>query len=143
MALVAAMRPNSKASSTMGMKKSVVATMAWVSFSFHTAASSLDSMPTSSPGKAARQPLGERRVGQDLLQHRRRDLAAAAAAMGEMGESDAGGLRTGSDMAIPTLHKGGLGHCMFQEDETQNDVPVFGHAHVGAQLVRRGPEGLM
>src|SRR5258708_22338 len=47
MALVAAMRPKSYGSSTIGVKKSVVATMAWLSFSRNTAASSLVSMPTS------------------------------------------------------------------------------------------------
>src|SRR5476649_216840 len=47
-ALVAAMRPKSYGSSTIGVKKSVVATSAWLSFSRYTAASSLDSVPTSS-----------------------------------------------------------------------------------------------
>src|SRR6266581_143551 len=46
-ALVAAMRPKSWGSSTMGVKKSVVATIACSSFSRYTAASSLDSIPTS------------------------------------------------------------------------------------------------
>ncbi len=45
-ALVAAMRPKSRASSTMGMKKSVVTTMACDSLSLYTAASSLLSVPT-------------------------------------------------------------------------------------------------
>jgi len=48
------MRPKSNGSSTIGVKKSVVATIAWVSFSRYTAASSLDSMPTSSSFGIAR-----------------------------------------------------------------------------------------
>src|SRR5258708_39497866 len=40
------MRPKSKGSSTIGMKKSVVATTAWVSFNRYTAASSDVSVPT-------------------------------------------------------------------------------------------------
>ncbi len=48
MALVAAMAPKSNGSSTMGMKKSVVATTAWCSLICQTAASSAVSMPTSS-----------------------------------------------------------------------------------------------
>ena len=40
------MRPKVKGSSTTGMKKSVVATSAWLSFSRQTAASSLMSAPT-------------------------------------------------------------------------------------------------
>ena len=47
-ALVAAMRPKSYGSSTMGMKKSVVAISACSSLSWYTAASSAVSMPTSS-----------------------------------------------------------------------------------------------
>src|SRR5216117_30626 len=43
-ALVAAMRPKSRGSSTMGVKKSVVATIACSSFNRYTAASSLDSI---------------------------------------------------------------------------------------------------
>lgn len=50
MAFVAAMRPKSKGSSTMGMKKSVVAINACSSFNFHTAASSAVSIPTISCG---------------------------------------------------------------------------------------------
>ena len=50
MALVAAMRPKSYGSSTMGMKKSVVAISACSSLSWYTAASSEVSMPTSSSG---------------------------------------------------------------------------------------------
>ena len=53
-ALVAAMRPKSNGSSTTGMKKSVVATMAWLSFSRQTAASSPVSVPTSNAGSAGR-----------------------------------------------------------------------------------------
>src|SRR2546425_8831371 len=49
-ALVAAMRPKSYGSSTIGMKKSVVATTACSSFRRYTAASSLVSIPTSSAG---------------------------------------------------------------------------------------------
>ena len=57
-ALVAAMRPNSYGSSTMGMKKSVVATSAWLSFRRYTAASSEVSMPTiNSGGMTAPAPL--------------------------------------------------------------------------------------
>src|SRR5580658_10424223 len=52
-ALVAAIRPKSKGSSTMGMKKSVVATIAWSSFRRYTAASSEVSAPTSKSGKCA------------------------------------------------------------------------------------------
>ena len=44
--------PNSYGSSTIGMKKSVVATIAWLSFSRHTAASSEVSIPTSRSGKS-------------------------------------------------------------------------------------------
>src|SRR5688500_12111554 len=47
MALVAAMRPKSNGSSTIGVKKSVVATSAWLSFKRYTAASSAVSVPTS------------------------------------------------------------------------------------------------
>src|SRR6267154_4539063 len=50
MALVAAMRPKSYGSSTIGMKKSVVATSACSSLSRYTAASSDVSTPTSSSG---------------------------------------------------------------------------------------------
>ncbi len=46
-ALVAAIRPKSKGSSTIGMKKSVVAISACASFSRYTAASSAVSVPTS------------------------------------------------------------------------------------------------
>src|SRR5580704_18098705 len=46
-ALVAAIRPKSNGSSTMGMKKSVVATIACSSFNRYTAASSAVSVPTS------------------------------------------------------------------------------------------------
>src|SRR5487761_2345415 len=53
-ALVAAMRPKSYGSSTMGVKKSVVATSACVSFNRYTAASSLASVPTSSAFGSAR-----------------------------------------------------------------------------------------
>ena len=53
-ALVAAMRPKSYGSSTMGMKKSVVAISAWFSLSKYTAASSAVSMPTSSSGGIGR-----------------------------------------------------------------------------------------
>src|SRR6266849_7792879 len=49
-ALAAAMRPKSYGSSTIGMKKSVVATTACSSFRRYTAASSLVSIPTSSAG---------------------------------------------------------------------------------------------
>jgi hypothetical protein len=52
-ALVAAMRPKSYGSSTIGMKKSVVATSACVSLIRYTAASSADSLPTSKFGNAA------------------------------------------------------------------------------------------
>ena len=45
------MRPKSNGSSTIGMKKSVVATSAWLSFSRYTAASSPVSVPTSSSGR--------------------------------------------------------------------------------------------
>src|SRR5438309_5576148 len=41
------MRPKSKGSSTIGVKKSVVATSAWLSFRRYTAASSAVSVPTS------------------------------------------------------------------------------------------------
>jgi len=47
MALVAAIRPKSKGSSTIGMKKSVVAMMQVPSSRRHTAASSPVSVPTS------------------------------------------------------------------------------------------------
>ena len=47
------MRPKSKGSSTTGMKKSVVATRAWVSLSRQTAASSEVSVPTIRLAKAA------------------------------------------------------------------------------------------
>src|SRR5688572_19087718 len=46
------MRPNSYGSSTIGMKKSVVATSACVSFRRYTAASSHDSVPTRRFGNA-------------------------------------------------------------------------------------------
>src|SRR2546428_1868343 len=49
-ALVAARRPKSWGSSTIGMKKSVVETAACSSFRRYTAASSLVSIPTSSAG---------------------------------------------------------------------------------------------
>src|SRR5437899_11079430 len=49
-ALVAAMHPKSYGSSTIGMKKSVVATTACPSFRRYTAASSPVSIPTSSAG---------------------------------------------------------------------------------------------
>src|ERR1700676_691600 len=52
-ALVAAMRPKSNGSSTMGMKKSVVATMACSSLRRYTAASSDVSLPTSRAAKLA------------------------------------------------------------------------------------------
>ena len=52
MALVAAIAPKSCGSSTIGMKKSVVATTACVALSWYTAASSEVSVPTSSPGVA-------------------------------------------------------------------------------------------
>ncbi|KAG1483569.1 hypothetical protein G6F54_013529 [Rhizopus delemar] len=51
-ALVAAMRPKSNGSSTIGMKKSVVATIAWRSSRRYTAASSLVSRPPSSSAGA-------------------------------------------------------------------------------------------
>src|SRR3954465_11351498 len=57
MALVAAMRPKSCGSSTIGVKKSVVATSAWLSFSRYTAASSEVSVPT-------RRSLGRPRIGE-------------------------------------------------------------------------------
>ena len=47
------MRPKSNGSSTIGMKKSVVATSAWVSFSRQTAASSEVSAPTINEAKGA------------------------------------------------------------------------------------------
>ncbi len=47
------MRPNSNGSSTIGMKKSVVATIACRSETCHTAASSAVSMPTRSSGGTA------------------------------------------------------------------------------------------
>src|SRR5574343_28754 len=50
MALVAAMRPKSYGSSTMGMKKSVVATIACCGLIWYTAASSQVSVPTRSCG---------------------------------------------------------------------------------------------
>ena len=49
-ALVAAIRPKSKGSSTIGMKKSVVAMSACSSFSKYTAASSDVSIPTINAG---------------------------------------------------------------------------------------------
>ena len=52
-ALVAAMRPKSTGSSTMGMKKSVVAIKAWCSLSWYTAASSDVAMPTKISGGMA------------------------------------------------------------------------------------------
>ena len=52
MALVAAMRPKACGSSTIGMKKSVVAITARSSETCHTAASSAVSVPTRSWGKA-------------------------------------------------------------------------------------------
>src|SRR5688572_18799630 len=56
MALVAAMRPKSNGSSTIGVKKSVVATSAWLSLRRYTAASSAVSVPTS-------RSLGRPRIG--------------------------------------------------------------------------------
>ena len=64
------------------MKKSVVATIAWVSLIRYTAASSLVSMPTSSS-------FGTKLVAvlaRILLEHARGELAAATAAVGEAGE---------------------------------------------------------
>src|SRR5580693_4651157 len=49
-ALVAAIRPKSNGSSTIGMKKSVVETIAWDSFKRNTAASSEVSLPTRRSG---------------------------------------------------------------------------------------------
>ncbi len=83
-ALVAAMRPKSYGSSTMGVKKSVVATIACSSFRRYTAASSLDSMPTS-------RSFGSPRIGvlrEDLGKNRGRDLAAAAASVGKLRQAD-------------------------------------------------------
>ena len=55
------MRPKSNGSSTIGVKKSVVATSAWLSFSRYTAASSAVSLPTSrSFGSAPFSPLEAR-----------------------------------------------------------------------------------
>ena len=80
------MRPKSNGSSTIGMKKSVVAiTQVFVVELPHRGVVG---------GLGADQQLLERRdgrlVGQQLLQHRRRELAAAAAAVGEAGEADLG-----------------------------------------------------
>src|SRR3954469_4754376 len=74
MALVAAMRPKSNGSSTIGVKKSVVAMSAWLSFNRYTAASSAVSVPTSrSLGSAPFKPLAarisERTAGAILQPH--------------------------------------------------------------------------
>jgi hypothetical protein len=66
------------------MKKSVVATIAWRSLSWKTAASSEVSMPTSRPSVSEARCS---RRAQDLAQHGRRDLAAATAAVAELGET--------------------------------------------------------
>mmetsp|Transcript_83948 Transcript_83948/g.140093 ORF Transcript_83948/g.140093 Transcript_83948/m.140093 type:complete len:213 (+) Transcript_83948:723-1361(+) len=59
MALVAAMRPKSCGSSTMGMKKSVVLMRPWPSPRSYTAASSFVPRPTSSRGSACSGPVLE------------------------------------------------------------------------------------
>src|SRR3989344_263872 len=60
MALVAAMRPKSNGSSTMGMKKSVVDTTPRSSSSAYTAASSRDALPTHRRGSRFWAPLPAR-----------------------------------------------------------------------------------
>src|SRR5258707_1140662 len=65
MALVAAIAPKSNGSSTIGMKKSVVATIACVAFRRYTAAASLVSIPTrSSLGMSPRAGLDDRGVNE-------------------------------------------------------------------------------
>src|SRR5690606_5651938 len=66
MALVAAMRPKSKGSSTMGMKKSVVETTPRSSSSAYTAASSREALPTHSFGSRFCAPLPARIVSSTL-----------------------------------------------------------------------------
>src|SRR5574337_1267278 len=65
------MRPKSKGSSTMGVKKSVVATRAWVSLRRYTAASSAVSVPTRSSGgskPAGTRPISSARTAGAILQ---------------------------------------------------------------------------
>ena len=75
----------------MGMKKSVVAISACESLSFHTAASSAVSMPTISCG--GRKPGALALRMSDSTPGR--DLAAAAAAVREAGETERGGRGSG------------------------------------------------
>src|SRR5574343_931652 len=66
MSLVAAMRPKSKGSSTMGMKKSVVETTPRVSSMAYTAASSREALPTQRRGSRCWAPLPARMVSNTL-----------------------------------------------------------------------------
>ena len=95
------MRPKSYGSSTIGMKKSVVAMTQVLSLSLP------DRGVVGGLG-ADQQLLVERRgrlVGQQLLQDGRGELAAAAAAVGEAGEAESMGIhareRTGCKRLAP------------------------------------------
>ena len=80
-ALVAAMRPNAYGSSTIGVKKSAVCTIARSSVSLTTPASSAVSVATSTRGS-----VGAGQPGHDRAQVGGRELAAAAGAVGEGGQ---------------------------------------------------------
>ena len=80
---MAAIRPNAYGSSTIGVKKSTVCTIASSSVSWTTPASSAVSAATSTRGS-----VGRGQSGDDRAQVGGRELAAAAGAVGEGGEGD-------------------------------------------------------
>ncbi len=87
MAFAAAMRPKSRGSSTIGMKKSVVAMMQVlvIDLPYRGIVTGFRT------DEKLRERPGRRLIGKKLLQNRRREFAAAAAAMRQIGQADRGG----------------------------------------------------